>query len=204
MKTEASPTPALATAAAGLFLGAACLWLGLDQGAVALWAFGAASLLLGLPSLVVWLRIREGFGNRGLERERLTLRAASHLLRLLALGAALTAGASLMGGRSPQPSVPGLVLALLALLVWMPLWWMKRGRADLHPSLAMDASRTRALLESAALLLAARLLGLALPWADGAAGLAMAVRLFIEGQALAKGTALQAASCGSCGNCGCG
>lgn len=204
MKTDASPALAYAAAAAGLLLGAPALWLGLDQGTVALWAFGGAGLLLGLPSLVVGQRIREGFGNRGLERERLTLRAASHLLRLLALGAALTAAAAFMGGRAPQAGPAGLVLAALGLLVLAPLWWMKRGLAGIHPSLELEASRIRTLLELAALLLVGVLLGRGVPWADAAAGGLMALRLFLAGQVLAKGTALQAASCGSCGSCGCG
>jgi hypothetical protein len=205
MKTVASPAPAFATAAAGALLGASALWLGLDQGAIALWTFGAAGLLLGLPSLVVGQRVREGFGNRGLERERLTLRAASHLLRLLALGAILTAAAALMGDRRPQAGFVPLILASAALAVLAPLWWVRRAQAGLHPSLASDASRTRAWLELGGLLLAGALLDRWFPWADAATGLAMGVRLFIEGQSLARGTALSAAaSCGGCGSCGCG
>ena len=62
-----------------------------------------------------------------------------------------------------------------------------------------------ALLELGGLLLAGALLGRWFPWADAAAGLAMGLRLFIEGQAVARGTTLAAAtSCGGCGSCGCG
>jgi hypothetical protein len=176
-----------------------------DQGAIALWTFGAAGLLLGLPSLVVGQRIREGFGNRGLERERLTLRLASHLLRLLALGAILVASAALMGDRRPQAGSAPLILASAALVVLAPLWWVRRAQAGLHPSLASDASRTRAWLELGGLLLAGALLDRWFPWADAATGLAMGLRLFVEGQALARGTTLSAAaSCGGCGSCGCG
>ncbi len=204
MKAEASPVPAFATATAGLLLGASGLWLGLDQGAIALWTFGAAGLLLGLPSLVVGQRIREGFGNRGLERERLTLRAASHFLRLLALGAVLAAAAAFMGERASQASLPGFGLAILAPVILTPLWWAKRSQAGIHPTLDLDAARTRALLELAVLLLAGVALGRWFPWADAAAGLLMALRLFLAGQALVKVSALQAASCGGCGSCGCG
>lgn len=206
MTAEVSRAPrlALATVAASLVLGVPALWLGLEQGAVALWAFGAACLLLGLPSLGAWQRIREGFGNRGLERERLALRAASHFLRLLALGVVLTAVAAFMGGRVPQASLPGLGLALLAPGALAPLWWAKRGLAGIHPTLGLDVSRTRALLELAVLLLASVLLGRWLPWADAAVAVLMGLRLFLAGQALVKVSALQAASCGSCGSCGCG
>ncbi|WP_243285830.1 hypothetical protein [Geothrix terrae] len=204
MKMDASPVLAFTTAAAGLLLGAPALWIGLDQGAIALWTFGAAGLLLGLPSLVVGQRVREGFGNRSLERERLTLRLASHLLRLLALGAILTAAAALMGDRRPQAGSTPLILAGVALALLAPLWWAKRAQAGIHPSLASDASRTRALMELGGLLLAGALLDRWFPWADAAAGLVMGLRLFIEGQALARGTTLAAAaSCGGCGSCGC-
>ncbi|WP_026853467.1 hypothetical protein [Geothrix fermentans] len=204
MKTEASPVPAFATAAAGLLLGVPGLWLGLGMGAIALWTFGAAALLLGLPSLVVGQRIREGFGNRGLERERQTLRMASHLLRLLALGAILTAAAALMGERRPQAGSAPLALAGAALAVLAPLWWARRAQSGLHPSLASDASRVGTLLELGGLLLAGALLDRWFPWADAAAGAAMGLRLFVVGQALARGTTLSAAaSCGGCGSCGC-
>lgn len=204
MKMDASPALAFATAAASLLLGAPALWIGLDQGAIALWTFGASGLLLGLPSLAVGQRVREGFGNRSLERERLTLRAASHFLRLLALGAVLTAAAALMGDRRPQAGSAPLILVGAALVVLAPLWWARRAQSGIHPSLASDASRTRALLELGGLLLAGVLLGHWVPWADAAAGLAMGLRLFIEGQALARGTTLTAAaSCGGCGSCGC-
>jgi len=195
---------ALLSAGAALLLGGSALGLGLPEGSVGLWAFGAACLLLGLPSLGAWQRVREGFGNRGLERERLTLRAASHLLRLLALGAVLTAVAALMGDRAPQASRAGLGLAILAPLVLAPLWWAKRSLTGIHPTLDLVAARIRALLELALLLLVGAVLGRWFPWADAATGLALALRIYLEGRTLAKGTALQAASCGSCGSCGCG
>ncbi len=80
---------ALLSAALGLVLGAAALGLGLSEGAIALAAFGAASLLQVPVALTVRSRVRDGLGNRGLDRERRTLRAIGHLLRFLALGVAL-------------------------------------------------------------------------------------------------------------------
>jgi hypothetical protein len=206
MTVDVSRASSLALLAAGanLLLGGAALWLGLAEGAIALWGFGAACLLLGLPSLGVWQRIQEGFGNRGLNRERLTLRAVSHLLRLLALGAALISAAALMGDRAPQASFSALGVAILAAGLITPLWLAKRAWTGVHPSLELDAARTRTLLELAALVLVGWLLGRWFPWADAAAGLAVALRLFLEGRTLAKVTTLQAASCGSCGSCGCG
>ena len=190
---------ALLAAAIGLVLGGAALGLGLQVGSVAQWGFGAACLLQVLPSLNVWGRLRNGLGNSGLERERRTLRAVSHLLRLLALGMALAAIAALMGDRAPQSSFSALGLAVVALGCLLPLWVAKQRLTGVHPTLDLDAARCRTLLELAALLLAGGLLGRWFPWADAVAGLVMALRLFLEARTLAKGTTLQVV-CGGCGS----
>jgi hypothetical protein len=195
----------LLTAMLGLVLGAGALWLGLAEGAIALWGFGAASLLQVPPALSLRGRIREGLGNSGLERDRLTLKVVSHLLRLLALGLAMASVSALLGDRAPQARLTGLGLGLLALGFEVPLWLAKRGLAGLHPALDLDGARARTMLELATLLLAGGLLGFWLPWADAVTGLALALRLFLEGRNLAKGSTLQAAACGGCGSgCGCG
>jgi hypothetical protein len=195
---------ALLTAGSALALGGAALWLGLSEGAIAFWGFGAASLLQAPPALSLRERIRDGLGNRGLERERLTLRAVSHVLRFLALGMALASASALMGERATQTSLPGLGLAVLALGLQGPLWLAKRRLGGLHPALDLDAARSRAFLELAVVLLAGSLAGRWLPWADAATGVALALRVFIEGRVLAKASTLPAAACGSCGSCGCG
>jgi divalent metal cation (Fe/Co/Zn/Cd) transporter len=46
--------------------------------------------------------------------------------------------------------------------------------------------------------------GLAFPWAGPAAGLVLAVGIFIEGRTLAKATTVSLVGCGGCGSCGCG
>ncbi len=187
---------ALLAAAIGLVLGGAALGLGLQEGSVAQWGFGAACLLQVLPSLNVWGRLRNGLGNSGLERERRTLRAVSHLLRLLALGMALASISALMGDRASEASFFALGLAVVALCCLASLWFAKQRLAGVHPTLDLDAARFRTLLELAALLLVGGLLG---PWADAIAGLAMALRLFLEARTLAKGTTLQVV-CGGCGS----
>jgi hypothetical protein len=193
----------LLTALLGLVLGGASLWLGLAEGAIALWGFGAASLLQVPPALSLGGRIREGLGNTGLERDRVTLRVVSHLLRLLALGLAMAAISALLGDRAPQARLSGLGLAVLAVGLEASLWLVKRGLHGIHPALDLDGARTRTMLELAALLLAGGFLGQWFPWADAGTGLLMALRLFLEGRTLAKGTTLQAAACGGCGG-GCG
>lgn len=102
----------LLTVLLGLAMGAAALWLGLGEGAIALWGFGAACLLQIPSALSLRWRIREGLGNSGLERDRVTLRVVSHLLRLLALGLAMASGSALLGERGPQAGLTRLGLAL--------------------------------------------------------------------------------------------
>ncbi len=188
--------------AAALSMGGAALWFGVTAGSVACWGFGAACLLHVPPALSLLGRIQEGLGNRGLERDRLTLKGVSHLMGLLALGMALTTAAALMGERSPQASPPVQGLALLAPGLLAPIWYAKQRLTDLHPALGLDAARTRTLLELAVLLLAGVVLGHWFPWADAITGLAMALRLFFEGRSLARGTTLTA-TCSGCGT-GCG
>lgn len=188
----------LLAAAAALCVGCAALWFGVMADSVACWGFGGACLLQVPPTLSLLGRIQEGLGNRGLERDRLTLKGVSHLMGLLALGMALTAAAELMGERSPQASLPAQGLALLAPGLLAPIWYAKQRLADLHPALDLDAARTRTLLELAVMLLASSALSHWFPWADAITGLAMAVRLFFEGRSLARGTTLTVA-CGGCG-----
>jgi hypothetical protein len=194
---------ALLSALLGLVMGATTLWLGLEWSAIAFWGFGGASLLQVPPSLSLYGRIREGLGNQGLERERLTLKAVSLVLRFLALALAMAAISALLGERAPKVShvTPGL--AALALGLQAPLWLAKRQSAEGHPALDLDATRTRTMLELAILLLLGSLLGRWFPWADAVIGLGLAIRLFLEGRSLAKGSTLPAAACRGCGG-GCG
>ena len=190
---------ALGTTLAGLVLGGTGLWLGVSDGCIALWGFGGASLLQVPPALSLRGRIQDGLGNSGLERERLTLKTVSLLLRFLALGMAMASVSALLGERSPQSSPFTLGLALLALGLQAALWFAKRGLAELHLALDLDGARARTLLELSALLLAGSLLGRWFPWADAITSLALALRLFLEGRSLAKASTLQAAACGGCG-----
>jgi divalent metal cation (Fe/Co/Zn/Cd) transporter len=191
------------TVLAGLFLGGAALWLGWAQGAIAFGGFGGACLLQVAPALSLGSRIGGGLGNEGLERDRVTLRATAHLLRLLALAVAGFSLLALRGEWMPSADATTRGLALTALVLLGSLWVAKRGLGGLHPALELDAARSRVLLELAVLLATGTLLGLWVPWADALAALALAIRLFVAGQGLAKATTLRAA-CGGCGSgCGC-
>ena len=187
-----------------LGLGATALWSGVNSGVAAFWGFGAACLLLAPPAVSVYKRVRDGLGNRGLDRERVSLRITSHLLRMLALVMASASVIELNGNPVLHFAPESMGIPALALGCFGSLWLAKRRLARGHPTLAFDATRTRTGVELATLLFVGHLLGCWFCWADAITGCAMALRLFMEGRTWAKGTALPPA-CGGCGGgCGCG
>jgi hypothetical protein len=207
MKTDSSRASVLTllAALAGLVLGGAALWLGVQEDAIAFWGFGAASLLQVPPALSLRGRIKDGLGNSGLERDRLTLRIVSHLLRLLALGMAMASVSALLAGRAPRAGFLMPAFSTLAAGLQLSLWLGKRGLSGIHPILELGIVRTRTALELAALLVLGSFLGQWLPSADAITSLLLALRIFLEGRTLGKSTTLQAAACGGCGSgCGCG
>lgn len=192
----------LFSALAGLTLGGAALWLGIAEGAVAFWGFGGACLLQVPPALSLRARIQDGLGNRGLERERLTLRTVGNLFCVLSLGLASASALGLQGASYFVTSLSLQGLALLALGSLIPLWVAKRGLSGFHPTLDLDVARTRTWLELAVLLLAGSVLGNWFPWADGVTGLGLALHIFFAGRSLAKAATLKVA-CGGCGSGSC-
>ena len=206
MKADLSraATVLLGTAATALVLGGAGLVLGVGLEAPLLWGFGLACLLSVAPSFALGLRVRWGLGNRGLDGERRTLRITGHLLRLLALLLAIASVLAWTDGTRFTPGAAVLTLSGAATVIWLGLWSLHRPLADLHPSLALAAARTRTLAELAGLVLAGSLLGLLAPWAGSTAGLALALRIFLAGRAVGQGTSVSLVGCGGCGSCGCG
>jgi len=190
-----------AGAALMLVLGLAGTGLGLRDGIVALWGFGVLCLLHLPMTLAAGRRLREGLGNRGLDRELRTLRLGSRLLRLLAVGMALAAGIDLVHFRGPESTAFHVSLAAIALSTLASLAWNKRGWVDHHPTLAQDARQTRHLMGLAGLLVVGSVAGAWLPWLGSAAALALALWTFGAAQGLAKSLAVPARGCGGC-SCG--
>jgi hypothetical protein len=193
----------LLSALHGLLLGGAALALGIAQESSALGGFGAACLLQVPLALSLWGRVRAGLGNRGLERELRTLRSVSFLLRIAALGLASVAAIALLGQHLPDATLLAPGLALLAVTLQALLWRSKQSLADVHPSFALDATRSRTQFELAAILLTGTVIGHWFPQADAVTALALALRIYFEGRSLAALSAFKAA-CGGCGTgCGC-
>ncbi len=188
----------------GLALGATGLWLGIEKHVPPAWGLGLACILRVPSALSALGRVRAGLGNQGLERERVTLRVLSHLLRLVALGLAVAAGLILQEPATAEGRSESMGMGLLATLLVGSLWLAKRGLRAQHPTLTLEAYRTGNLLGSSLLLLLGGVLAHWFTWALGVAGLGMAWSLLLEARTLAKGTTLPVA-CGGCGSgCGCG
>lgn len=151
---------------------------------IALEGFGLDSIIETISGLTLLWRFRQ----QGLEEEHAETRAV-HVVGLtffaLAAYVGYEAGADLWLRRTPQFSPPGIILAVLSLVVMPALGVAKRRVARQLKSRALAADGLQTLLCS--YLSAALLIGLALNgglgwwWADAVAALAMAGFMIREG-----------------------
>jgi cation diffusion facilitator family transporter len=163
---------------------------GILASSVALISFGIDSgVEVGSAAVVLWRFRRElrGKMNEGVEElERRTARVTGGLLFLLAAYIAVDAGRRLLGfGAEAEPSMVGMVMTGLSLVVMPLLGWAKlRTATELNsPSFRADAFETI----TCAWLSAATLAGLALnaafgwSWADPLAALVILPLVIREG-----------------------
>jgi divalent metal cation (Fe/Co/Zn/Cd) transporter len=157
------------------------LTAGIAARSVALTAFGVDSGIEVFTALVV-LRQLLLHTDRATEeeldaRERQASRLVGWGLYGLVFYIVASSGWSLVTRSQPESSLPGMVLAVTALLIMTPLWlWRRRLAEALYsPSLRGDAACSLVCIYMAATLLAGLLLNRLLGWwwADPVAGLAM-------------------------------
>lgn len=165
--------------------GAVALVAGVAAGSVSLVGFGVDSIIEVSAALVLTWRLRqERHGGCTQEADGRATKAIAASFAVLSAYVAVEAARDLLAGAAPEPSVPGIVLAALSLLV-MP--FLARAKARLAPVLgstaaAADAAQTNL----CALLSAVVLVGLAASWlagwwwADPVAGLGIAVLAAFE------------------------
>ena len=154
---------------------------GIAARSVALTAFGVDSGIEVFTAVVV-LRQLLLHTDRATEeeldaRERQASRLVGWALYGLVVYIVVSAAGSLITQTEPETSVPGMVLAIAALLVMTPLWrWRRRLAAALEsPSLRGDAACSLVCIYMSATLLVGLLLNSLLGWwwADSLAALAM-------------------------------
>ncbi len=185
--------------------GAVSIAFGLSEGSVALWGFGADSLIEVASALAVMARLRHGFKAPATEAERRAVLAIGWLFVALALVIGLGAALQLAAGRHPPTTLPGLVISSLSLAFMLFLWRAKLRVAMALDSAALrsDAACSRACIQLSAVLFAGSLafaLSPRLWWVDGAAALLLGLLILKEGIEGLRATA----SPGFDGGCGCG
>ena len=175
------------------------LTAGIAARSVALTAFGVDSGIEVFTAVVV-LRQLLLHTNRATEeeldaRERQASRLVGWALYGLVVYIIISSAGSLITRTEPESSLPGMLLAIAALLVMIPLWrWRRRLAAALDsPALRGDAACSLVCIYMSATLLAGLLLNSLFGWwwADSLAALAMI--WWIRGEA---GEALEAARTG--------
>ena len=179
--------------------GVVALTAGGLAGSIALIGFGVDSFVETSSGAVMLWRFRARPDRAADERaEARALKLVGVSLLLLAVYVTADATASLLRRDVPDESVPGVVLAVISLLV-MPVLALRKRRVAAalgSRALAADSFQTTACMWLSAILLAG--LGLnalfGLWWADPVAALAMVPIIAREGRA-----ALQGEACADCG-----
>jgi divalent metal cation (Fe/Co/Zn/Cd) transporter len=169
-----------------LLEGAISLVAGLVSGSLSLVGFGVDSLIELASAVAVWWRMAVDDRVEHRERnEKLTLRLIGASFIALAGYLIFESVASFVNKKAPEPSVPGIVIAVLSLIVMPLLSRAKRNVAAQLKSPAMKADATQA--DFCAYLSAILLVGLLVNfqfgwwWADPVAALTMAVIIGNEG-----------------------
>jgi len=198
---------ALLAIAYNLLEGLVSMAFGWTDSSVALFGFGADSLIeVGTSLLVLW-RLREEQGacaGSALPRERRATLGIGILFLLLAAGTAAGSGLQLLSRRHPATTLPGLAVATASIGIMAFLWRGKRraARALDSRALAGDAECSLVCMELSSVLFLGSLAYLLRPelwWADGVAALALAVFIGKEGVEMVTA----ARRPGFQGGCGC-
>lgn len=176
------------TVAYNVIEAAASLFFGRKAGSVALIGFGLDSLIESLSGGILIWRLRRSTDGDTLKEERLENRATKMVavtFFILAAYVVFESVRKLITAEIPERTLPGIIIALLSLLI-MPFLALKKKEVGIRlesPALQADAKETLA----CAFLSVALLLGLGLHYAvgiwfaDSIAVLIIAIYLIKEG-----------------------
>jgi len=178
---------------------------GVMAGSIALVGFGLDSFVESLSGLIMVWRFtgaRERSEEDEERRERKAAKLVGWTFFLLGAYVAYESVHKLWTGEHPEPSILGIVIAIVSLFTMPTLWWLKvkTAKAIGSRSFQADAKQTMACtMLSAALLVGLGLNAWAGLWqADPAIGLVIAIFLFREGYE----TLHEEKLCSCCGPCG--
>ena len=204
--SHASPSDAVATAALrqGRILeyftiawnvveAVVSVWAGLVAGSTALVGFGVDSAIESSSGAALLWRLQDRDNHS--DREALSLKLVGASFFLLAAWVAYEASESLLGQEPPSPSVVGIIVAALSLVVMPLLARRKRMVAASLGShaLAADSRQTSLCAYLSAILLGGLVLNAALGWwwADAVAALVMVPIIANEGLEAFRGERCQ-------------
>lgn len=170
---------------------------GLLAGSTALVGFGVDAVIESASGGILLWRLQDTDDHE--RREQLALRLVGGSFLLLAAWVSWEAVASLLAHEAPSVSVPGMVIAVLSLLV-MP--WLARQKRRVAAGLGSralegDSKQTSLCAYLSAILLAGLLLNAILGWwwADSAAALCMVPIMVNEGREGLRGEHCDCQSC---------
>ena len=160
--------------------------IGVVAGSISLVGFGLDSFVeVASGSALLW-RMSVDADVRARERsEKLALRIVGLCFLFLAVYVVYESGADLVARRAPEPSLPGIILASVSLIVMPLLSRAKRnvGRAMGSTAMQADAKQTEFCAYLSVILLGGLLLNalFGLWWADPGAAIAMSPIIAKEG-----------------------
>jgi divalent metal cation (Fe/Co/Zn/Cd) transporter len=174
--------------------GIAALVLGGVANSVALIGFGLDSFVETFSGFVVLRRFRaEAAGHCAEEAEAKALKYVAWSFFILAAYIAIDSGHKLLTAERPDPSVPGIVLAALSLVIMPLLAYRKRraGQRLVSTALVSDSKQTVVCAFLSVFLLAGLMFNAAFGWwwADPIGALAMLPWLIREGREALLGRA---------------
>lgn len=160
--------------------------MGIMAGSLSLMAFGIDSFIEVISGSVLLWRMAADADKRGREsREKLALRLVGLCFIALGLYVAIDAALGLLRHEAPKHSIPGIVLAVVSLIVMPVLARAKRKVGVKLGSAAMlaDSAQTQFCVYLSAIMLAGLILNavFGLWWADPAAALIMVPLIAKEG-----------------------
>lgn len=167
---------------------AASIAAGAIAGSTALIGFGVDSAIESSSGAALLWRLHDEHGEH---REATALRLVGIAFLLLAAYVAFDSLSALIAQEPPDPSIPGIVIAVLSLIVMPWLAWQKRmvARRINSRALASDSRQTSLCAYLSAILLGGLVLNAAFGWwwADPVAAIVMVPIIANEGREALRG-----------------
>lgn len=192
------------TIAYNLIEAAISISLGISEDSISLAGFGGDSLIeFGSAILVLW-RLKEGSGRSVDSKERLATRGIGILFLLLSFITLAGSILQIVLHKSPETTLPGIIISLISIVIMLFLWSMKMKVAKALKSVVLekDAVCTLMCIRLSVVLFTGSILYLIFPslwWVDSVFAMILSFLIFKEGYDTFKGSYKEDFA----GGCGC-